>query len=67
MSSTEAGEILYQQVRSWNQKSQFLEGPQCQKSSHNDATPVNELLKFLFNELRSFNQRSLSHFILSVN
>ena len=67
MSSTEAGEILYQQVPSWNQESQFREGPECQKSSHNDATPINELLKFLFNELLSFNQRWRSHFLLSVN
>ena len=67
MTSTEAGEILYQQVPSWNQESQFLESPECQKSSPNDATPINELLKFLFNELLSFNQRSRSHFILSVN
>ena len=67
MTSTEAGEILYQQVPSWNQESQFLDGPECQKSSHNDATPMNELLNFLFNELLSFNQRSRSHFILSVN
>ncbi len=67
MTSTEAGEILYQQVPSWNQESQFLEGSECQKSSHNDATPINELLKLLFNELLSFNQRSRSHFILSVN
>ena len=57
MSSTEAGEILYQQVPSWNQESQFLEGPECQKSSHNDVRPIHELLNFLFNELRSFNQR----------
>jgi hypothetical protein len=28
---------------------------------------MNEFLKFLFNELLSFNQRSRSHFILSVN
>jgi len=67
MTSTEAGEILYQQVPSWNQESQFIEGPEFQKSSHNDAMPINELLKFLFNELLSFNQRSRSHFILSVN
>jgi len=67
MTSTEAREILYQQVGSWNQGSQFLEGPECQKSSHNNATPINELLKLLFNELLSFNQRSRSHFILSVN
>ena len=67
MSSTEAGEILYQQVPSWNQESQFLESPKRQKSSHNYATSMNELLKFLFNELLSFNQRSRSHFILSVN
>jgi hypothetical protein len=67
MTSTEAGEILYQQVPSWTQESQFLEGSECQKSSHNDAAPINELLNFLFNELRSFNQRSPSHFILSVN
>ena len=66
MSSTEAGEILYQQVPSWNQESQFIEDPECQKSSHNDATLINELLNFLFNELLSFNQRSRSHFILSV-
>jgi len=57
MTSTEAGEILYQQVPSWNQESQFREGSECQKSSHNDATPMNELLNFLFNELLSFNQR----------
>ena len=57
MSFTEAGEILYQQVPSWNQESQFLEGSERQKSSHNDATPIHELLKFLFNELLSFNQR----------
>jgi len=57
MSSTEAGEILYQQVASWHQESQFLESPECQKSSHNDATPIHELLNFLFNKLRSFNQR----------
>jgi hypothetical protein len=49
MTSTEAGEILYQQVASWNQESQFFEDPECQKSSPNDATPINELLKFLFN------------------
>ena len=67
MTSTEAGEILYQQVPSWNQESQFRESRECQKSSHNDATPIHELLNFLFNELRSFNQRSPSHFILSVN
>jgi hypothetical protein len=67
MTFTEVGEILYQQVASWYQESQFREGPQCQKSSHNDATPINELLKFLFNKLLSFNQRSRSHFILSVN
>jgi hypothetical protein len=67
MTSTEAGEILYQQVGSWNQESLFLEGPECQNSSHNDATPMNELLNFLFNELLSLNQRSRSHFILSVN
>jgi len=57
MSFTEAGEILYQQVPSWNQESQFSEDPECQKSSHNDATLINELVNFLFNELRSFNQR----------
>jgi hypothetical protein len=57
MSSIEAGEILYQQVPSWNQESQFLESPECQKSSHNDATPIHELLKFFFNELLSLNQR----------
>jgi len=67
MTSTEAGEILYQQVGSWNQESQLFEEPECQKSSHNDATPINELLNFLFNELLLFNQRSRSHFILSVN
>ena len=67
MTFTEVGEILYQQVASWYQESQFREGPQSQKPSHNDATPINELLKFLFNELLSFNQRSRSHFILSVN
>jgi hypothetical protein len=49
MTFTEAGEILYQQVPSWNRESQFLEGPECQKSSHNDATPIHELLKSLFN------------------
>jgi hypothetical protein len=57
MTFTEVGEILYQQVASWYQEAQFLEEPECQKSSHNDATPINELLKFLFNELLSFNQR----------
>ena len=67
MTSTEAAEILYQQVPSWTQESQFFEGSECQKSFHNDAAPINELLNFLFNELRSFNQRSPSHFILSVN
>jgi len=67
MTSTEAGEILYQQVPSWNQESQFREGRECQKSSQNDAMPINELLKFLFNELLWFTQRSWSHFILSVN
>jgi len=55
MTSTKAGEILYQQVGSWNQESQFLEGSERQKSSHNDTTPINELLKFLFNEVLSFN------------
>jgi len=48
---------MYQQVASWNQESQFFESPECQKSSHNDVTLINELLNFLFNELRSFNQR----------
>jgi hypothetical protein len=67
MTSTEAGEILYPQLASWNQEFQFLEDAECQKSSHNDATPIHELLKFLFNELLSFNLRSRSHFILSVN
>ena len=66
MTSTEAGEILYRQVPSWNQESLFLESPECQKSSHNDAMPINELLKFLFNKLLSFNQGARSHFILSV-
>jgi hypothetical protein len=57
MTSTEAGEILYQQLASWNQESQFLEDAECQKFSHNDATPIHELLNFVFNELLSFNQR----------
>jgi len=62
MTSTEAGEILYPQLPSWNQESQFLEGPECQKSSHNDATVMNELLNFLFNELLSFNLRKAESF-----
>ncbi|MEG4264397.1 hypothetical protein QUA41_30350 [Microcoleus sp. Pol11C1] len=41
MTSTEVGEILYQQVASLNQESQFLKNPEYQKSSHKDATHIN--------------------------
>lgn len=67
MTSTEAGEILYQQVASLNQESQFLKNPEYQKSSHKDATPINQVLKFLCHEVLSFNQGSRSHFLLSLN
>ncbi len=69
IASTEAGEIQYQQVASLNQESQLLKGPECQKSSHKDATLINQLLKFLSNELhccRSITVRGAIFYLAST-
>ena len=69
MASTEAGEILYQQVTSLNQEPLFLKGPECQKSSHKDAALITQLLKFLSKELnccRSIRVRVVIFYLAST-